>query len=146
SDTPIANDPAALEIELRVPTNAKSLSFLFNFYTREFPTYICRAYNDFFVALQSPAPANSQHGNISFDTMKNAVSVNNGFLEVCTPQTANGKTFACNLGTTELDGTGYEGAAATGWLETVSPVEPGSTITLRFAVWDAADHILSSSV
>ncbi|MCA9582421.1 MAG: putative metal-binding motif-containing protein [Myxococcales bacterium] len=146
ANDPTANDPAALEVELRVPTNAKSLKFLFDFYTAEFPTYVCQEFNDFFVALQTPPPENAQHGNISFDTMNNSVSVNHGFLEVCSPQEAGGKNFPCTLGTDELSSTGYEGRAATGWLETVSPVEPGSVITLRFAIWDAGDHSLDSLV
>ncbi len=141
-----ANDPAALQLTIRVPTNAQSFSFQFDFYTWEYPGYICTKYNDFFVALQNPAPPNSQLSNISFNVKGNPVSVNNGFLEVCSPQTIKGKTFTCSKGTAELQGTGYENHAATSWLETSSPVKPGSIIQLRFAVWDMGDHVLSSSV
>jgi len=140
-----ANDPAALQLSIRVPTNAKSFKFQFDFYTWEYPGYICTQYNDFFVVLQNPAPPNSQQSNISFDSQGNPVSVNNGFLEVCAPGTHGGKTFQCTKGTGELSGTGYGTGAATGWLETQSPVKPGSVIQLRFAVWDMGDHILSSS-
>lgn len=141
-----ANDPGAIELKIRVPTNAKSFKFLFNFYTYEFPSFICSSFNDFFVALQNPAPPNAKQGNISFDSQGNPVSVNNGFLEVCKPQTAGGKTFPCSLGESELQGTGFEGHAATGWLETTSPVTPGSEITLRFMAYDVGDHILDSTV
>jgi hypothetical protein len=150
-----ANDPAGLELKIRVPTNAKSFSFNFNFYTYEWPGFVCTSYNDFFVALQTPAPTNAQLGNISFDSQGNPVSVNNGFLEACgcsagPPCSAGGKSFTCSLGTSILDGTGFGDSsyvhAATGWLETVSPVDPGSEVTLRFAVWDAGDHILDSTV
>jgi hypothetical protein len=65
---------------------------------------------------------------------------------VCSPQTTNGKTFPCALGTGQLTGTGFEGHAATGWLETQSPVEPGSEITLRFAIWDMGDPDWDSTV
>ncbi len=141
-----ANDPGAIELKIRVPTNAKSFKFNFNFYTYEFPVFICSSFNDFFVALQNPPPANAQQGNISFDSQGNPVSVNNGFLEVCKPQTAGGKNFPCTLGESELQGTGFEGHAATGWLETTSPVTPGSEITLRFMAYDVGDHILDSTV
>jgi hypothetical protein len=81
------------------------------------------------------------------------VSVNNGLLEVCDPQTAGGKNFACKLGNSQLMGSGFgadtgfgENHAATGWLETQSPVEGGSVFTLRFAIWDMGDPVLDSSV
>jgi len=147
-----ANDPAALELKIKAPANAKSFKFKFNFYTYEFPIYICSPFNDFFVVLQTPAPSNAVQGNISFDSQNNPVSVNNGFLEVCQAQNAGGKDFPCQLGTQQLSGTGFDETAedgphaATGWLETQSPVEPGSVFTLRFAVWDVGDHILDSTV
>jgi hypothetical protein len=149
---PGANDAAALEIDVRVPINAKGLRFDFDFYTYEFPDYICSAFNDFFVALVSPAPAGSQQGNVSFDSQGNPVSVNNGFLEVCVPQVAGNKSFPCGRGSGELQGTGFDEQlesgphAATGWLTTETPVTPGSEIKIRFAIWDAGDHILDSSV
>lgn len=151
-----ANDPAALELKIRVPTNAKSFTYNFNFYSYEWPGFVCSSYNDFFAALQTPAPPNAALGNISFDSQGNPVSVNNSFMDACgcqngAPCTAGGKTFPCSLGVTILNGTGFGDSAtyphaATGWLETQSPVTPGSEITLRFAIWDAGDHILDSSV
>jgi hypothetical protein len=139
-------NPIGFEIKIRVPTNAKSFKYNFDFYTYEFPVYVCTQFNDFFVALQDPPPPNAQFGNISFDAQNNPVSVNNGFLEVCQPQVAGGKNFPCQLGPAQLQGTGFEGHAATGWLETQSPVTPGSEITLRFAIWDMGDPILDSTV
>ncbi len=153
-----ANDPAAFEVKLRVPTNAKSLKFQFNFYTYEFPQYICSQFNDFFVVLQNPAPSNALSGNISFDSKNNPVSVNNGFLEVCDPAVGatnpGGKNFPCSLGASQLAGTGFDETnplfpgphAGTGWLETVSPVTPGSEITVRFAIYDVGDAALDSTV
>jgi hypothetical protein len=37
-----------------------------------------------------------------------------------------------------------DSGAATGWLHTTAPVEGGSIITLRFAIWDSGDGILDS--
>jgi hypothetical protein len=144
-------DSAGIEVVIRTPTNAKSLSFNLNFYTYEFPEYICSEFNDFFVALLSPPPANYPDGNISFDSMNNLISVNAGFLEVCNPQMAGEKNFPCLLGPSQLIGTGYDeqinGSAATGWLKTSSAVEdPGGEITLFFTIWDSGDPDLDSTV
>lgn len=149
------HDSAALEVTVKVPSNAKSVAFNLNFYTYEFPGYICSQFNDFFVALLSPPPASLPDGNISFDSQGNLISVNAGFLQVCKPQTAGNKNFTCPLGTAQLAGTGFDeddfgfptdNSAATGWLQTSSPVEAGSTIKLRFAVWDSGDGVLDSTV
>jgi hypothetical protein len=143
-------DPAALEVEIRVPTNAHSFSFKFNFYTYEFPVYICSAYNDFFVATMNPIPTGLADGNISFDPDGNPISVNSTLLQVCVPQTTGGKAYSCPLGPGLLAGTGFDDPttphAATGWLQTRAPVVPGSVITLRFAIWDSGDALLDSTV
>jgi hypothetical protein len=148
-----ANDPIGFEVVIKTPTNANELSFDFNFYTFEFPQYVCSQFNDFFVALVDPPPANAQSGNVSFDSQGNPVSVNNGFVEVCQPQTAGGKSFPCALGPAQLQGTGFGDVdlwggphAATSWLNTRAPVPPGQNITIRFAIWDMGDHILDSTV
>lgn len=144
-------DSAGLELVIKTPIDAKSFTFNLNFYTYEFPNYICSTFNDFFVALLTPTPTGLTDGNISFDNQGNLISVNAGFLEVCSPQQAGGKNFACASGPGELSGTGYDeqpnGSAATGWLETTAPVEaPGSDITLRFAIWDSGDGVLDSTI
>jgi hypothetical protein len=145
-----AHDSAALEVVIQSPTNAKSLHFNLDFYTYEFPYFICSSYNDFFVAMLSPQPSGLPDGNISFDSQGNTISVNAGFLEVCTPQFAGGKDFPCSLGPAQLAGTGFDddiNSAATGWLVTNAPVEdPGGTVTLLFAIWDSGDGILDSTV
>ena len=155
SSTPVANDSAALRLRVRVPTNARALSFRFNFYTTEFPAWVCHQYNDYFVVLLtgSQAPATGLDGNICYDAQGNAISVNSAFLEACVPQVAGGKSFACALGTQPLVGTGFEptqdeprGHAATGWLQTSAPVAGGEEIELLFAIWDAGDHLRGSTV
>ena len=136
--TPVAHDPIALELKIRVPTNAKSFSFDFNFHTFEHPEYVCKRYNDFFVALlYSQHEDTPENRNISFDKLNNPVSVNNGFLEVCK---------GCSLGPGELAGTGFEGHGATGWLRTSAAVVPGEEIVLRFAIWDMGDNVMDSTV
>ncbi|MBI4704731.1 MAG: choice-of-anchor L domain-containing protein [Deltaproteobacteria bacterium] len=151
------HDGTGLQVSIRVPKNAKGFSFYFNFYTYEWPGYICSQYNDFFVALLDPIPPAQTDGNISFDSQGNPVSVNNAFLEVCgcqnpPPCMAGGKTFPCALGADALLGTGfgkdsgYADHAATSWLVTKAPIQDGTdTITMRFGVYDSGDGILDST-
>ncbi|MBA3547909.1 MAG: choice-of-anchor L domain-containing protein [Nannocystis sp.] len=143
-------DSAALELQIRVPTNAYGFAFDFSFYTYEWPGYVCSKYNDFFVAALSPIPMGQTDGNIAFDMMGNPISVNNAFLDVCgcingPPCNAGGKQFLCPLGTAELTGTGFESHAATSWLTTTAPVVPGSVITIRWGTYDSGDGALDST-
>lgn len=127
-------DDIALEVTLRIPTNATGYSFSFNFYSYEYPEWVCTSFNDQFIALVNPPPPGAINGNISFDAMTNPVSVNIAFFEVCQ---------GCPLGTAELVGTGfdsYNDAGATSWLTTTAPVEPDQQeVTIRFAIWDTGD-------
>ncbi|MDI1480260.1 choice-of-anchor L domain-containing protein [Polyangium sp. y55x31] len=155
----IPYDVAGLEVVVRVPSNAYGFSFDFNFYTYEWPNYICSEYNDFFVALLTPIPPGQNDGNVSFDSQGNPVSVNNSLLEVCGcpenppgPCFAGGKTFNCSLGNIDLIGTGFgfdgeDGLdhASTGWLKTQAPVKPGDQVTIRFAVYDSGDGSLDTT-
>ena len=142
-----AHDGAALQLKIRVPSNAKSFKYQQNFFTYEFPSFICSDYNDFFVTMMDPKPAGLPDGNIAFDQDGNPISVNNSLLQVCSAQTAGGKQFTCPLGASTLSGTGFESHAATGWLTTTAPVDTvrGKEITLMWAIWDQGDGILDST-
>jgi hypothetical protein len=156
---------AALELKIRVPTNAKSYAFDSIFYTYEYPNFICSAFNDFFVVFQSPKPADLEDENIVFDSNGDPIGVNAGLLAVCNPDDqvpGAAKTFECEQGTGLLQGTGFGaneatcaqeggtlegvGGASTGWLHTTAPVAPNTIITVRFSVWDTGDQILDSTV
>jgi hypothetical protein len=149
-----ANDSIHLRVRIKTPTNAKSFRYSVNMYTWEYPNFICSTFNDFVTAIMIPAPSAQADttcdslpcGNISFDAQGNPLSVNAGFLEVCEPGEYGGKTFDCNQGTEALGGTGFEGHAATGWLQTKAPVEdPGNEIVLEFGAWDSGDGILDTT-
>jgi hypothetical protein len=142
-------DGVALAIDIRVPTNARSFGIAQDFFTIEYPDYICSKYNDYFVTLLSPKTPGLPDGNVAYDQQGNPISVNNGLLQVCSAQpayTTGGKTFACPLGQDPLTNTDFEGHAATGWLTTRAPVVRGSMITLVFAIWDSGDNLLTSTV
>lgn len=149
------SDPTAVEIALRVPGNANGFSYAFDFYTHDFPEFVCSVFNDFFIAVLTPPPAGYPDGNIAFDKSGNAVSLNGSTYEVCGcmsgPPCAAGPIFApCSLGTNQLAGTGFESMpgmfdkGATGWQITTAPVTPGSDITLRFGLYDSGDPTIDS--
>ncbi|HWB77075.1 MAG TPA: choice-of-anchor L domain-containing protein [Nannocystaceae bacterium] len=134
------NDDIALEVTLRAPTNATGFSYNFDFYSFEYPEWVCTSYNDQYIALVNPPPMGSIDGNISFDSMGNPVSVNIAFFDVCS---------GCALGTGELQNTGFDtwdDAGATSWLVTTSPVDGGTELTIRFAIWDTGDAAWDSTV
>ena len=143
-----AFDPAALEVTVRAPTNARAFTVDFDFHAFDFPSYVCGGFNDLFVVLAEPPPAGAISNNVAFDSMSNPVSIASAeLIRVCDSAAAGLPfPFACPLGTTELAGTGFDTAAATGWTRTTARVEPGQEVTLRFAVWDEADSIQDSTV
>jgi hypothetical protein len=150
-----ANDSINVRLEIRVPTNALSFSYKFRFFTAEYWTWSCTDYNDFFLALlTSGAPAIPADKNISFDSLTNPVSVNNGFFDICQAKGC----YTCPFGFGALTGTGMElddpnaggGLQRTGggtvWLATTAPIVPGETITFELMVFDVTDGILATSV
>ncbi len=161
------NDLADLHLELTAPRNAIGFKFDFNFHSGEWPAYICSRFNDGFVAyLDAKGFNGGVADNMSFDSKRNPVSVNNGFFDRCT---ANAKigcrggspgTSTCPGGAEELAGTGFGvtgsfcggaggttvAGGATGWLSSQAAVKPGETFTLDLMIWDTGDGNLDSSV
>jgi hypothetical protein len=172
----VVQDAISLTLQIKVPLNAQGFQFDFDFFSGEWPEYVCTPFNDSFVAwLQSAAftgnPPNSGDLNISFDAKNNPVSVNNGFFESCTMNASTGccasqgmggcgsptGTATCMNGTAELAGTGFDdmgtycgsastGGGATGWLTTKAPAKPGEVMTLKLIIWDTGDYNWDSSV
>jgi hypothetical protein len=159
------NDLFDLHLTIKAPKNATGFKFDFNFHSSEWPAYICSRFNDGFIAYLSAKGFNGGVAdNMSFDSKKNPVSVNNGFFDRCTPNAQIGcrggspGTSTCPGGAEELAGTGfgvtgsYCGAGqsvaggATGWLSSQAAVTPGETFTLDLMIWDTGDGDLDSSV
>lgn len=142
ADPTTVNDYTELTLEIAVPSNAKSMSFDFNFMSGEFPEYVCTSYDDTFLAILD---SESYTGNISFDSQGRPVTINIGFFTVCPP--GSGANANC-AGDADLAGTGYGGTVGggTGWLTTLAPVTPGETLTLRFIVFDEGDSAYDSLV
>ncbi len=82
SGTP--NDGVALEVKVRVPTNAIGFAYDAKYYTYEWPVYVCTAYNDFSFTDLTPTPAGQSDGNIVFDSSGSPVNASSTLIDVCT--------------------------------------------------------------
>jgi hypothetical protein len=155
-----AMDYTHLELEILVPTNARSFEFDFQFFSSEYPEYVGKEFNDtFWVQLTSSKyPLGI---NISFDAKDKPIRINNAFFTICEPYVGLPQTKqSCTRPVSLLLGTGYvkeckkgfagdftvPNGGATGWLYTTSPVTPGEKIKLTFSIFDKGDHILDSAV
>ena len=171
----LAENPVMLTLRIRVPNNARSFSVNANFFSADYPEYVCSAYNDIFLVLLDSAYAgafpNPSDKNLAqyFTTGSKVypVGVNlafgdTGLFTQCVDSATGcsagiaGTTNACQS-TSGLVGTGMGvaenicGAAnlvggATGWLTVLGNVVPGETITLRMAIWDTSDGTSDSLV
>ena len=127
-----AHDPIQLRLRIRVPTNASSFRVSSNFYTSEYPEWVCSPFNDFFLALldssfspgagQSPNPADRNlafydpppAGGAVYPVGVNLASGNTGLFSQCKNGTTgcgsgsvSGTTSTC-VGVNQLAGTGFD--------------------------------------
>ncbi|HEY2745709.1 MAG TPA: choice-of-anchor L domain-containing protein [Polyangia bacterium] len=145
-------DYTEVTLQLHAPTNANSFSFQFQFFSAEYPEFVCTDYNDEFLVIVQSSKTYTTATNISFDAKKNPITVNSGFFIVCqngsTAQTMNCTqpvTAIAGTGFDDDDGTGEPIGGSTGWLTTTAPIAPGEDITLRFVIFDEGDGIYDSS-
>jgi hypothetical protein len=156
------HDVVGVHLEIKAPKNATGVSFDFNFFSSEWPEFVCSSFNDGFLAY---VKSQGKTDNISFDKQGNPVSVNNGFFDRCTPNTPTGCAggqgigmAVCPGGAEELGGTGFEapgtycagklsvGGGATGWLTSKLPLQGGEVFEIDFMIWNTGDTALDSSV
>jgi putative metal-binding protein len=145
-------DYTEVVMTLKAPTNAQSFSFQFQFFSAEYPEFVCTDYNDEFLVIVQSSKTYPQPTNISFDAKMNPITVNSGFFTVCT-NGATPQTMNCTKPVTGIAGTGYEDddgtgepiGGSTGWLTTTAPIAPGEDITLRFVIFDEEDGIYDSA-
>ena len=123
-------DRSTLTLELDAPSTANSLVFDFYFLSAEYPEYVGSSYNDKF---QANVTGSAWSGNAAQDSGGNDISVNSVLFAV---------TSATDLAGTDFENVG----GGTGWLPTVVPVDPGTTVTLELTVFDVGDGILDSAV
>jgi hypothetical protein len=158
-------DSLSLRVRVRPPTNAKAFSFRHFFFSAEYPEFLCKDFNDFFIVLLdgNSHPDMPFDKNVAFDPSGLPISSNNAFFQVCFPA-AGAPPGSCPGGTLELVGNGmggWDGAitdgGGTGWLQTDVPlglvphpngeeVPAAEIIELDFIIWDAGDHNVDSLV
>jgi len=143
-------DYTELELDLTVPFNANSFSFQSQFFSAEYPEFVCTEFNDRFLVIVDDGGGMPQQ--IEFDQQMNPVSVNNGFFTICKNDNSKPQTKHCTHPVADIQGSGYDidqggspVGGSTGWLTTTAPVTPGDKIKLRFIIFDEGDGILDSS-
>ena len=145
-------DYTELTVTLKAPTNAQSFSFDFQFFSAEYPEFVCTDYNDEFLVIVQSSKTYPQPTNVSFDSKMNPLTVNSGFFTVCTNGTT-AHTMNCTHPVTDIAGTGYDDddgsgepiGGSTGWLTTQAPIAPGEDITLRFVIFDESDGVYDTA-
>ena len=164
------NDVIDLKVQIRVPANAKGFSFDFDFWSGEWPDYVCTEFNDSFIAyLQSTACSTAGHRttsrSIRTGTPSASTTTSSAYAppacrraaEVPTPERprarrGRGSSRARASAAESLRRRRYCGGAtstsggATSWLTSKAPVTPGEVITLEFLIWDTGDASYDSSV
>lgn len=157
ADQTDVHDYTEIVFQLHAPTNVQSFSFDFQFFSGEYPMYVCSMFNDEFLAIVESSKTYTTPTNISYDMQMHPITVNSGFFTVCKnvpPPLGNANTQNCTHPPTDNNGTGYETASlgmsapggSTGWLTTTAPIQPGEDITLHFVIFDEGDHALDSAV
>lgn len=167
-----AMSPIMVTLKIKVPDNINSFTMNVNFFSAEFPEWVCSTFNDFFVTLldstYSGSNANPADKNLAFyspmsnPSEKYPVGVNlaygnTGLFTQCTNGSigCDGKSTTINTctSTSELSGNGFyvddaecdgKVGGGTGWLTTSGNLTPGEIMTLRIAVWDTSDDALQS--
>jgi Putative metal-binding motif len=149
------NDYTELVLTLKVPSNVNSFSFEFQFFSGEYPNFVCSMYNDEFLAIVQSSKTYPSPTNISFDAGMHPITVNSGFFTVCKNDPTKPQTQHCMHPPSDNQGTGYEVSnipiigipgGSTGWLSTKAPIQPGEDVTLRFVIFDEGDQVLDSAV
>ncbi|MFB3903482.1 MAG: choice-of-anchor L domain-containing protein [Acidobacteriota bacterium] len=132
------DDAVTLKVQLKVPNDARCMSFDFAFYSEEFPEYLNSDYNDAFLAEKGQTdiretndpvtghPIISSPYNFAFDAKRNAISVNTAF--------GISSNTACS----------YDGV--TPLLKAQTPVTGGSTIDIYLTIMDVGDSLYDSAV
>lgn len=138
-----SNDPVMLTIRVRVPTNAQSFTADLNFFSAEFPEYVCSQYTDMFVALldttdaENPADKNIAvydefaDGTVLWPLGVNLAQSANGLFSQCVngPIGCSGQVsdYSGCVGVDQLIGTGFDSYDSTGTFDPGCLDNPGTT-------------------
>lgn len=150
-----AYDGIGLKVQLTVPQGATGLSFDWNFYTEDYPDWVCSPYTDT-AAVMLAGQDIMLDGSVP---QPQAIDVNSVYVQVCENGAwgaggggPSGSRITCTS-PGELAGTGFDQpraqndeGAATGWRTTDHSVTGGQQIALVFTIWDAGDGTHDSTV
>ncbi len=128
---PTVHDDVALNVTLRAPTNASALRFDWRFFSTDTPSTFQCGFLDQFVVLDGVG------NNLVRDANGHSISAASPLVTVCD---------GCIDGADDLAGTAFPSGAATSWQTSDVSVTPGTTLTLRFAIWDTGDGQQDSTV
>jgi hypothetical protein len=137
-----ARDGITLEVSVQAPPTAGGLAFDWTYYSRDFAEWVCTQYAD-----HAAVTLGGTHILYGADLLP---AGSNTPMEVCSPVPI-APNSPCSQGTTELVGTGFDQptlfeGGATGWQTSAAPVTGGSTVVLRFSIWDTADALSDSTI
>ena len=134
-------DYAELRITLTAPEDAAGFAFHHALFSTDYPQYYLDEYADTHVVwLQSEGWT----GNIAYDAIGGAPMSNQTPFLIY--KDGPNPIDCPDCSAPELAGTALEGNAATPWLTTVAPIEPGETFELVWAVFDASDPTFDTMV
>ena len=149
-------DGAALQLTIKVPSNADRMAFDFAYFSADWISGLCNTYNDQFAVTMKVDGSSAPAINLAPDELGDVMSVNSQFMAACTCPTAPACSSGvydvnCSLGADLLAGTGYQTGdvaghshGGTGWLTASVPVSPGSTITVTALIYDSGDGTYDS--
>ena len=136
-----AHDSVNLRIRIRVPTNTYGLAFAALFGTEENAQIACATGDDFALGYVAPRPTGLLPGmpaNTLDDGFANPLSANLTNFLACNP----GPVRACPEGPSRLSGTPMQ--RVTRLPNQYVPVDPGTTMTFDFMVFDAENSDVDS--
>ncbi len=149
-------DGAALQLTIKVPSNADRMAFDFSFFSADWISGMCNSYNDQFAVTMKVDGSSAPAINLAPDELGDVMSVNSTFMAACTCPTAPTCSYGiydvnCSLGSDLLSGTGFQTGelaghshGGTGWLTSSVPVTPGANITVTALIYDSGDGTYDS--
>ena len=83
-------DLTELRLTLRVPSNAQGFAFRSQFFSAEYPTFRCTAFDDTFLALVT---SSAYTGNVLVDGGGTRISANSSAIDICLDDSGGNKVF-----------------------------------------------------
>ncbi|NVB36297.1 hypothetical protein G6O69_00535 [Pseudenhygromyxa sp. WMMC2535] len=125
------NDKLWMQFDLSVPGGTEGYVFDFAYFSSEYPDWVGTSFNDLFIAWST---SETFTGNLTF--------VNEAPLTITSLENAG--SFQYKDTDSQLNGTGFEGHAGTGWFTARGSATPGEQFQITFFIADMGDSILAT--